>query len=73
MFERPDSLDDYYALNALIFSRGLATLEPAMSVCLSFGLSVGLSVTKTKCEHFLATPLLPTRLRLGGVYTALFL
>ena len=35
------------------------------------GLPVGLS--KTKCERYLAIPLLPTRPRLGGVCTALFL
>ena len=42
-----------------------------MSVGWSVGLSVGLWVTKTKSEHFLAIPLLPTRPQLGGVYTAL--
>ena len=35
-------------------------------LCLLVGLSIGLSVTKTKSEHFLAIPLLPTRPRLGG-------
>ena len=54
------------------FSRGLATLELAMSVGWSVGRSVGLWETKTKSEHFLAIPHLPTRPRLGGVYTALF-
>ena len=36
------------------------------------GLSVGRSATNTKCERFLAIPLLPTRPR-GGVNTALFI
>ena len=36
-------------------------------------LSVSPSVTKTKRELFLAIPLMPTRPRLGGVYTDLFI
>ena len=43
------------------FSHGLATLELAMSVGWSVDRSVGLWVTKTKSEHFVAIPLLPTR------------
>ena len=46
-----------------VFSRGLATLDLAVSV----GPSVGPSVTKTNYERFFAFPPLPTRPRLRGV------
>ena len=54
-------------LKRIHFSHGPVTEELAVSVCRS----VYWSVIRTKCERLFVIPLLPTRSRLGGVYTAL--
>ena len=54
-------------LKRIHFSRGPVTEELAVSVCRS----VYWSVIRTKCERLFVVPLLPTRPRLGGVYTTL--